>query len=73
MLWPPIWADTDWILLLRRDLRASLGGKDLPEEAKAKFLSLHEDNVQLKEQLKTSQEKLQKARAVSLVYIRQAR
>ncbi|KAG9124675.1 hypothetical protein FRC07_010661 [Ceratobasidium sp. 392] len=45
------------------DLRASLGGKDLPEEAKAKFLALHEDNVQLKEQLKTSQEKLQKARA----------
>ncbi|KAG8692944.1 hypothetical protein FRC09_010846 [Ceratobasidium sp. 395] len=45
------------------DLRATLGGKDLPEEAKAKFLALHEDNVQLKEQLKTSQEKLQKARA----------
>lgn len=45
------------------DLRASLGGKDLPEEAKAKFLALHEDNVQLKEQLKTTQEKFQKARA----------
>ncbi|QRV74918.1 hypothetical protein RhiJN_02933 [Ceratobasidium sp. AG-Ba] len=44
------------------DLRASMGGKDLPEEAKARFLALHEDNVQLKEQLKTAQEKLQKAR-----------
>ncbi|QRW03820.1 hypothetical protein RhiLY_02819 [Ceratobasidium sp. AG-Ba] len=46
------------------DLRASMGGKDLPEEAKARFLALHEDNVQLKEQLKTAQEKLQKARTV---------
>ncbi|CAE6375269.1 unnamed protein product [Rhizoctonia solani] len=45
------------------DLRASLGGKELPEEAKAKFLSLHEETVQLKEQLKTLQERYQKARA----------
>ncbi|KAG8733870.1 hypothetical protein FRC11_001080 [Ceratobasidium sp. 423] len=45
------------------DLRASLGGKELPEEAKAKFLALHEETVQLKEQLKTLQEKYQKARA----------
>ncbi|KAH7341569.1 HOOK protein-domain-containing protein [Rhizoctonia solani] len=45
------------------DLRASLGGKELPEEAKAKFLALHEETVQLKEQLKTVQEKYQKARA----------
>ncbi|CAE6448801.1 unnamed protein product [Rhizoctonia solani] len=44
------------------ELRASLGGKELPEEAKAKFLSLHEETVQLKEQLKTLQEKYQKAR-----------
>ncbi|CAE6460999.1 unnamed protein product [Rhizoctonia solani] len=45
------------------DLRASLGGKELPEEARAKFLALHEETVQLKEQLKTVQEKYQKARA----------
>ncbi|CAE6465817.1 unnamed protein product [Rhizoctonia solani] len=45
------------------ELRASLGGKELPEEAKAKFLALHEETVQLKEQVKTLQEKYQKARA----------
>jgi protein HOOK3 len=54
-------------LSIGRDLRASLGGKELPEEAKAKFLALHEETVQLKEQLKTLQEKYQKARTVSFV------
>ncbi|KAG8903382.1 hypothetical protein FRB99_003374 [Tulasnella sp. 403] len=44
------------------DLRNVISGKDLPEETKAKLLELHEENVQLKEQLKTTQEKLLKAR-----------
>ncbi|KAG8932676.1 hypothetical protein FRC02_000779 [Tulasnella sp. 418] len=44
------------------DLRASLNGKDLPEDAKARLLAMHEDNMQLKEQLNLTQEKLQKAR-----------
>lgn len=49
------------------DLRASLsgkGGKDVPEDVKSRLLAIHEENVNLKEQLKTSQEKLLKARAV---------
>ncbi|KAL0947284.1 hypothetical protein HGRIS_013404 [Hohenbuehelia grisea] len=44
------------------DLRASLSGKDVPEDIKAKMLALHEDNISLKESVKSSQEKLQKAR-----------
>ncbi|KAG9018196.1 hypothetical protein FRB90_011894 [Tulasnella sp. 427] len=44
------------------DLRAVIQGKDLPEEAKARFLALHEENVQLKEQMKTLQDKLLKAK-----------
>jgi hypothetical protein len=50
-----------------RDLRASLsgkGGKNVPEDVKAKLLSIHEENVILKEQLKTNNDKLVKARAV---------
>ncbi|KAF9505679.1 hypothetical protein BS47DRAFT_1367890 [Hydnum rufescens UP504] len=43
------------ITLLARDLRASFSGKDLPEDTKAKFLTIHEENIQLKEQLQTSQ------------------
>lgn len=46
------------------DLRASLSGKDIPEDIKARLLRMHEDNVQLQEQLKTAQEKLVKARTV---------
>ncbi len=46
----------------RRDLRASLSGKDLPDDIKSRLLALHEENVTLKESFKTSQEKLQKAR-----------
>ncbi|KAJ3937432.1 MAG: hypothetical protein NXY57DRAFT_571571 [Lentinula lateritia] len=38
------------------DLRASLSGKDLPEDIKQRLLALHEDNVMLKESLKTSNE-----------------
>ncbi|KAI0698470.1 hypothetical protein BC835DRAFT_654069 [Cytidiella melzeri] len=45
------------------DLRASLSGKDIPEDIKARLLKMHEDNVHLQEQFKTAQEKLIKARA----------
>ncbi|KAI9446612.1 HOOK-domain-containing protein [Lactarius indigo] len=44
------------------DLRASMSGKGVPEDVKSRVLGLHEDNVQLKEQLKTVQDKLTKAR-----------
>ncbi len=57
--------------VLFRDLRASLSGKDIPEDIKARLLRMHEDNIQLQEQLKTSQEKLVKARAVSFVKVGQ--
>ena len=46
------------------DLRASISGKGVPEDVKSRILGLHEDNVQLKEHLKTVQDKLGKARAV---------
>ncbi|OCH95271.1 HOOK-domain-containing protein [Obba rivulosa] len=45
------------------DLRASLSGKDVPEDIKQRLLSLHEENIHLKEQYKTTQEKLVKAKA----------
>jgi len=45
------------------DLRASISGKDVPEDIKARLLSLHEENVNLREQYKTAQEKLVKAKA----------
>ncbi|KAI0075470.1 HOOK-domain-containing protein [Panus rudis PR-1116 ss-1] len=44
------------------DLRASLSGKDVPEDIKARMLRMHEDFIQLQEQYKTAQEKLNKAR-----------
>ncbi|KAF7440925.1 hypothetical protein PC9H_001274 [Pleurotus ostreatus] len=44
------------------DLRASLSGKDIPEDIKSRLLALHEDNVSLKESLKTEKSKLQSAR-----------
>ncbi len=44
------------------DLRASLNGKGVPEDVKAKMLGLHEENVMLKESYKTAQDKLQKAK-----------
>lgn len=44
------------------DLRASLSGKNVPEDIKARLLQMHEDNVLLQEQLKATQEKLLKAR-----------
>lgn len=51
-------------MTLVSDLRASISGKGVPEDVKSRVLGLHEDNVQLKEQLKTVQDKLSKARAV---------
>ncbi|KAF8436897.1 HOOK-domain-containing protein [Boletus edulis BED1] len=44
------------------DLRASLSGKDVPEDIKARLLALHEENLNCKEQLKTTQDKLAKAK-----------
>ncbi|KAF8321421.1 HOOK-domain-containing protein [Cantharellus anzutake] len=44
------------------DLRASFAGGDLPEETKTKLLHLHEENIALKEQVRTSHEKLLKMR-----------
>ena len=52
------------------DLKASINGKDIPEEVKGRLLSLHEENIQVKEQLKTTQEKLSKARVVNCLYCR---
>ena len=51
------------------DLRASLSGKDVPEDIKQRMLALHEENVSLKEQYKTAQEKLVKAKAVRAVLL----
>lgn len=47
------------------DLRASLAGKDLPEDIKQRLLAIHEENVNLKESLKTAQDKLTKAKQVN--------
>ena len=44
------------------DLKASFAGKDLPEEVKTRLLGLHEENIQLKEQIKTTQDKLNRAK-----------
>ncbi|KIJ99580.1 hypothetical protein K443DRAFT_679841 [Laccaria amethystina LaAM-08-1] len=44
------------------DLRASISGKDLPEDVKSRLLAMHEENVALKESTKTLQEKLNKAK-----------
>jgi protein HOOK3 len=45
-------------------MRASLSGKDVPEDIKARLLTMHEENVVVKEALKTAQDKLAKARQV---------
>ncbi|KAL4074574.1 HOOK protein-domain-containing protein [Scleroderma yunnanense] len=44
------------------DLRASISGRDVPEDIKARLLALHEESQNVKEQLKTTQEKLAKAK-----------
>jgi protein HOOK3 len=41
-----------------------LSGRDVPEDVKTRLVAIHEENVNLKEQYKTAQEKLLKARAV---------
>ena len=54
-----------WIELIPfSDLRASMSGKGVPEDVKSRVLGLHEDNIQLREQLKAVQDKLTKARTV---------
>ncbi|TCD63888.1 hypothetical protein EIP91_004797 [Steccherinum ochraceum] len=45
------------------DLRASLSGKGVPEDVKARMLKMHEDYITLQEQYKTAQDKLTKARS----------
>ena len=50
-----------------RDLRSSISGKDLPEDIKARLLAMHEDNLNLREQVKSTQEKLTKAKQVRCV------
>jgi hypothetical protein len=46
------------------DLRASISGKDLPEDIKQRLLSMHEENLNLKESQKTLLDKLTKAKQV---------
>jgi protein HOOK3 len=41
----------------------------VPEDIKARLLAMHEENVNVKEQLKTAQEKLVKARAVCVKFL----
>ena len=55
------------------DLRATLNGKDIPEDVKARLLKLHEDNVVLKEQLSTTKSKLAKAKTVRPTYMHPTR
>ncbi|KAJ7043316.1 HOOK protein-domain-containing protein [Mycena alexandri] len=45
------------------DLRASISGKDLPEDIKSRLLAMHEENLNLKESYKTAQAQLAKARS----------
>ena len=52
-------------ILLYRELRASLSGKDIPEDVRNRMLKMHEEHVLLQEQYKTVQEKLNKARQVT--------
>ena len=66
--------DFGWVFLRRRvlfdlmqscrDLRKSISGQDLPEDIKSRLLTLHEENVLLKDSYKTTQEKLAKAKQV---------
>ncbi|KAG8811256.1 hypothetical protein FRC17_002555 [Serendipita sp. 399] len=47
------------------DLRMVLAGKDIPEDVKAKLMALHDEKEMVKDQLKTANEKLVKARQVA--------
>ena len=49
---------------LYSDLRATLSGKDLPEDVKQRLLAMHEENLNLKESYKSATEKLTKAKQV---------
>jgi hypothetical protein len=49
------------------DLRASLNANNLPEDVQSRLLDLHEQNVSLKEQMKSANEKLLKAKSVRFV------
>lgn len=40
----------------------------MPEDVKARLLALHEENLNVKEQLKTTQDKLAKAKTVTLQF-----
>jgi protein HOOK3 len=44
-------------------LRSTLAGKEIPEELKQRLLAMHEDNVLLREQVNSTNEKLTKAKA----------
>lgn len=55
-----------------RDFRQTLSGEDIPEEFKQRLLILHEENVTLKENLKTAQDKLAKARQVRVISTRRS-
>ena len=46
------------------DLRASIAGKDLPEDIKQRLLSMHEENLNMKESHRTLLDKLTKAKQV---------
>lgn len=46
------------------DLRATIAGKDLPEDIKQRLLSMHEENLNLKESHRTLLDKLTKAKQV---------
>lgn len=52
------------IVILFRSLRASLAGIDIPEHLKAQMFAMQEEIVALKEALKSSQDRLQKAKQV---------
>jgi protein HOOK3 len=61
------WSLRFWHSVFSSDLRATFSGKNIPEDIKSRLLALHEENVNLKEQNKTAQEKLVKARAVRIL------
>lgn len=50
------------LFTVHSDLRATLAGKDLPEDVKQRLLAMHEENITLKDLYKTAQEKLAKAK-----------
>ena len=52
------------IMVVFSDLRASLNGRDLPEEDKTRMLNMHEKIVRLEEEQRTTKEQLLRARAV---------